>query len=312
MQDGFIKVGCATSDVVVASPIENAKNIIKKINKAKEKGVKVLVFQELAISGYTCGDLFLQDTLLDGCLEGLELIRKSTSRKEMLIAVGLPLRHNNKIYNVAAFINKGKILGFVPKTNIPNYGEFYEARYFSKAPKNIEKVLINNQEYLFGTNLLFKCRQLEELVVACEICEDLWVPLTPSTFHALYGATLICNLSASNETVGKDEERRELVRNNSKRLVAGYLYASAGQGESTQDVVFSSHNIICDNGNLLKESKLFKNELITTEIDVKSLVFERSKKSTYNNDGSLIYETIYFDLKVEETNLTRSYPTCPF
>lgn len=310
MKDGFIKVGCATSDVIVASPLENAKNIIKKINKAKNEKVKVLLFQELSISGYTCGDLFLQDTLLDGCLEGLEMIRRNSIRKDMLIVVGLPLRHNNKIYNVAAFINKGKILGFVPKTNIPNYGEFYETRHFTKAPKNLEKVLINGKEYLFGTNILFKCRQIEELIIACEICEDLWVPLTPSTFHALYGATLICNLSASNEVLGKDEERYELVKNQSKRLVAGYLFASAGNGESTQDLVFSSHNIIAENGEILKESELFKNELIISEIDVKSLAFERSKKSTFINDDTLIYETRYFDLKNEDTELTRSFPTC--
>ena len=189
----------------------------------------------------------------------------------MLIVVGLPLKHNGKIYNVACFINKGKILGFVPKTYLPNYNEFYEARTFAKAPKNIERVLIKGQEYPFGTNLLFKCKQVEELVVASEICEDLWVPLPPSIYHALYGATLICNLSASNEVVGKDKVRYELVKSQSSRLVCGYLYASSGEGESTQDIVFSAHNLIAENGNVLLESKKFKKTLINSEIDVKRL-----------------------------------------
>lgn len=309
MKDGFIKVGCATSDVVVASPLENAKNIIKKMNEANKQEVKVLVFQELAISGYTCGDLFYQDTLLDDCLKGLESIRKSSLRKDMLIVVGLPLKHNGNIYNVAAFLNRGKILGFVPKTHIPNYNEFYEARHFAEAPKVLQKVLINNKEYSFGTNLLFKCQEVEELIVAAEICEDLWVPLPPSINHALYGATLICNLSASNELVSKNKYRYELVKTQSSRLVAGYLYTSSGEGESTQDLVFSAHNLISENGVVLSESRRFKNELITSEIDVKRLAFERSKRSTFVNDGSLVYETIYFNLHISDTLLTRSYPT---
>lgn len=312
MKNGYIKVGCATCDIVVANPIANAKNIIKKINSAKSQKVKVLLFQELALSGYTCGDLFLQETLLDDCLEGLELIRRNSLRKDMLIVVGMPLRHNNKLFNVAAFINKGKILGFVPKTNIPNYDEFYELRHFSNALKNNEKVLINGKEYPLGTNLLFKCRQIEELIVACEICEDLWAPLTPSTYHALNGATMILNLSASNEVSEKELERKELVKNTSKRLLAIYMYSDAGNGESTQDLVFAAHNIISENGVILKESQLFKNELIVSEVDVKSIVFERSKRNTFVKDESKVYETIYFDLEVEETILTRSYPTCTF
>lgn len=312
MEHGYIKVGCATSDVVVANPIVNAKNIIKKINGAKNQKVKILLFQELALSGYTCGDLFLQETLLDNCLEGLELIRRHSLRKDMLIIIGLPLRHNNKLYNVAAFINKGQILGFVPKTNVPNYDEFYEARHFSSAPKNNEKVLVNGKEYPFGTNLLFKCCQIEELIVACEICEDLWSPLTPSTYHVLNGATVICNLSASNEVCEKEKERRELVKNTSKRLLSVYLYSDAGNGESTQDLVFAAHNIISENGTILKESRLFKNELIVSEIDVKSIVFERSKRNTFVKDETKVYETIYFNLNIEETELTRSYPTCTF
>lgn len=310
MRDGFIKVGCATNDVVVANPRVNAKSIIDNMNSAHKKNVKILVFPELAISGYTCGDLFYQDTLLEASLSALDQIRRSSSRKDMLVVVGMPLKHNNRIYNVAAFINKGKILGFVPKTYIPNYNEFYEARHFSKALEENTKVLVNGKDYLFGSNLLFKCRQVEELIVASEICEDLWVPLPPSIYHALNGATVICNLSSSNELVGKDEYRKELVRTQSDRLKCAYLFASSGEGESTQDLVFSAHNIISENGKVLKESKKFKNELIISEIDVKQLVYERSKKSTFISDGKQKYDTIYFDLKIDGTDLTRGFPTC--
>ncbi len=311
MKDGFIKVGVATNDIVVANPIQNAKNIIKRINQAKKEKAKIVVFPELSISGYTCLDLFLQDTLINSSLEALEMIRFNSIRKDMLIVVGLPLRHNSKLYNVAAFINKGKILGFVPKSFMPNYGEFVEARYFSKSERENSEVLVDGKLYPFGTNLLFKCKEIEELVVACEICEDLWVPLPPSINHSLNGATVICNLSASNETVNKSEVRLDLVKYQSQKLIAAYLYSSAGEGESTQDLVFSAHNIIAENGEILNSVSDLKNHIIYSEIDVKKLAFERSKMSTFLAlDNEINYQTIYFDLKVEETNLTRSFPTC--
>lgn len=311
MRDGYIKVGCNSFDVNVGSPLLNTKNIIKCMNNASKKEVKILVFPELCISGYTCGDLFYQDLLLEGCLDSLETIRRSSSRKDMLIVVGLPLKHNSKLYNVACFINKGKILGFVPKTYIPNYNEFYESRYFAPAFKENTKVVIRGNEYPFGVNLLFKCKSVNDLVVAAEICEDLWVPSSPSINHALNGATVICNLSASNEVVGKDKLRYDLVKFTSRKLCSAYLYSSAGEGESTQDLVFSSHNIIAENGVVLKESEIFKNSLITSEIDVKKITFERSKMNTFNKDDSK-YEYIYFDLKVSDTTLERRYPSLPF
>ena len=217
MKDGYIKVGCVSFDTNVGSPILNTKNIIKCMNNASKKEVKILVFPELCISGYTCGDLFYQDLLLEGCLDSLESIRRSSTRKDMLIVVGLPLKHNSKLYNVACFINKGKILGFVPKTYIPNYNEFYESRYFAPAFKENTKVVIRGNEYPFGVNLLFKCKSVSDLVVASEICEDLWVPSSPSINHALNGATVICNLSASNEVVGKDKLRLDLVKFTSRK-----------------------------------------------------------------------------------------------
>ena len=311
MKDGYIKVGCVSFDTNVGSPILNTKNIIKCMNNASKKEVKILVFPELCISGYTCGDLFYQDLLLEGCLDSLENIKRNSSRKDMLIIVGLPLKHNSKLYNVACFINKGKILGFVPKTYIPNYNEFYESRYFTPSFKENTKVIIRGNEYPFGVNLLFKCKSVNDLVVAAEICEDLWVPSSPSINHALNGATVICNLSASNEVVGKEKLRLDLVKFTSRKLCCAYLYSSAGEGESTQDLVFSSHQIIAENGVVLKESEIFKNSLITSEIDIKKIAFERSKMNTFNKDDSK-YEYIYFDLKVSDTTLERRYPSLPF
>ena len=309
MKDGFIKVGVATNDIVVANPLLNAKSIIKNIKKANEKKVNVLVFPELAISGYTCGDLFFQETLLNDSLVALDMIRRNTTRKNMLVVVGMPLRHNGKLYNVAAFLNKGKILGFVPKTYIPNHNEYSEARYFAKPSKDIEEVVINNHKYLLGTNLLFKCLEINEFVVGAEICEDLYVPLPPSIHHALNGATIICNPAASIAYVGKSKERLALVKAHSSKIKAGYLYSSSGEGESTQDVVFSSHNIICENGEVLNEKYNLKNNLVISEIDVKRIVFERSKTNTFICDEERKYQYVYFNLKVEDLDLIRSFPT---
>lgn len=310
MRDGFIRVGAATSNVVVANPIENARNIIEKISKASRNKVRVLTFQELALSGYTCGDLFLQDTLLDGCLEGLEMIRKYSVTKDMLIVVGLPMKNNNKIYNVAAFINKGNYLGFVPKTFIPNYEDFYETRYFTKPGKNTT-ININGTNYPFGTNLLFKCNNMSSLVVACEIGEDLYAPISPSTHHALNGANVILNLAASSEVLTSAKERVDFIRNHSKKIIASYIYASAGEGESTQDSVFASHNIIAENGVILKESELFKNELVFVEVDTKYLSFERSKKDMFALEESE-YTIVHFDINNKETPISREFDKAPF
>lgn len=310
MRDGFIRVGAATSNVVVANPIENARNIIEKISKASRNKVRVLTFQELALSGYTCGDLFLQDTLLDGCLEGLEMIRKYSVTKDMLIVVGLPMKNNNKIYNVAAFINKGNYLGFVPKTFIPNYEDFFETRYFTKPGKNTT-ININGTNYPFGTNLLFKCNNMPSLVVACEIGEDLYAPISPSTHHALNGATVILNLAASSEVLTSAKERVDFIKNHSKKTITSYIYASAGEGESTQDSVFASHNIISENGVILKESELFKNELVFVEVDTKYLSFERSKKDMFALEESE-YTIVHFDISNKETPISREFDKAPF
>ena len=305
MRDGFVKVGAATNEIIVANPLENAKNIIKKINKAHKEQVKVLVFPELSITGATCLDLFFYDTLLNDSLKALDLIRRNTLRKNILVIVGLPLKHNNKLYNVAAYINKGKILGFTPKT----YFNSTDNKYFSKLEETVE-VIINGNKYLLGTNLLFKCEELNELVVASEIGDDLLNPLAPSNYHTLNGATLICNLSASNEVALKEKERLELIKVHSSRLITAYIYSNAGPSESTQDLVFSGHNIICENNEVLKSVNDFKHNLVTSEIDVKKLVYLRNKSQSFTSDLNKKYQTIYFNLNLKEEKLTRSFPTC--
>ena len=241
MRDGFIKVAAVTPKVVVADPVENTIRIKAAVMEAAANGAKVIVCPELCITGYTCGDLFLQETLLRSAREQLVWLAKELGALDAVVFVGLPLMHEGKLYNVAAALNKGEIIGIVPKTHIPNYNEFYEARYFSPGKEEAEGVDIAPAYHVpMGSHILFQCDDvLPELVIGVEICEDVWTPNPPSISHALAGATLIVNLSASDETTGKDIYRRELVAGQSARLLCGYIYASAGDGESTQDVVYS-------------------------------------------------------------------------
>ena len=315
MKDGFIKVAACTPEIKVAEVEHNVKKIIEQIEKCKEQRVKVGVFPELCITGYTCGDLFFQDALLDKAMSGLLDIARSTRNWDALIAVGLPVRTMGKLYNCAAVMQNGEILAFIPKTHLPNYNEFYEQRHFTAYEGkpfvvNMEQYDENLEPVPFGS-YLFSCFGMPELVVGFELCEDLWVSDPVSNHLAKRGATLICNLSASDEVIGKEQYRRQLVSNQSARLVAGYVYCSAGDGESTQDMVFSGHNIISENGTVLKESRLFENEITISEIDIKKLAFERRKMSTYP-----AYEKdsigIGFGLNFEETALTRSFSTTPF
>ena len=329
MKDGFIKVAACTPEIQVADVDFNVDKIISQLEKCREEGVKVAVFPELCITGYTCQDLFFQNALLDKAMEGVVKIAKTTADSDMLVAVGVPVRANGKLYNCAAVIQDGEVRAFVPKTHLPNYNEFYEARHF--APYRGECAAIDLREY--GQlefippmeQTVFVCEEIPELVVGFELCEDLWVADPVSNYLAKAGATLICNLSASDEVIGKDSYRRQLVSNQSARLVAGYIYCSAGDGESTQDMVFSGHNIIAENGSILAESKLFENGITISEIDFKKLAFERRKISTYpasaewdysSKDSSFLdMENISrerFSLEMGETALTRKFAKTPF
>ena len=312
MSQGFINVESLTPKVTVADKQANRKEICRLMDEAEAKGAKILVFPELCITGYTCGDLFYQQVLLREAKKELLAIAKYTQRKDYLAFVGLPLEYNGKLYNVAAAVTQGKVLGLVPKTHIPNYNEFYERRLFAPGMKLPVPVALDEVTVVpMGTRVLFQCRQMPELKIGAEICEDVWAPNPPGVEHALAGATLLVNLSASDETPGKEMYRKSLVTGQSGRVICGYVYCSAGDGESTQDVVYSGHNLIAENGTLLAESRRFCNESIYTELDMVRLNEERRRMSTFmTSDES--YINVEFSLKEEKTELTRFVDPAPF
>lgn len=309
MKDGFIRVCAATPDIRVADCAYNEKNIMNLMDEAYEKQVSVLVFPELCITGYTCGDLFLQDVLLKAAQDSLRHIAAHSAGKNMLVFVGMPFMHKGKLFNVAAAICDGRLLGLVPKKNIPNYSEFYEMRHFTPGMDECVDTALGVK---LGSRLLFRCENIEELVVGAEICEDVWVACPPSTYHAQAGATLIVNCSASDETTGKDIYRRALISGQSARLVCGYIYANAGEGESTQDLVFGGQNLVCENGNVLAETRRFKNGTAIAELDLQRLVNERRRMNTYTVNTGDDYEIVDFALEKYDLELTRYYARTPF
>lgn len=312
MKYGFIKVAAASPALRVADCRYNAEQSVAAMQRAAAAGVRLLVLPELGLTGYTCGDLLLQPVLQQGALHALQTLLAVSAGLPMTTVAGLPLEVEGKLYNCAAVLHGGKILGVVPKTNLPNYGEFYEARWFTPAPAEAKAISLLGQQVPFGTDLLFCCRELPEYKLAVEICEDLWVALPPSTRHVMAGATVIANCSASDETIGKAEYRRELITGQSARLMAGYLYADAGRGESTTDMVFAGHDLIAENGRLLAETALFTNEMIVTEIDVHRLTAERRRTNTWRAADSAGYTIIPFSLPAEVTTLTRLIDPHPF
>lgn len=312
MKDGFITVATATPQVAVADCEANTQAILACINEMAAAHAKVMVLPELCITGYTCSDLFWQTKLLDEAEAALSVIAEGSRQVDALIAVGMPLRVAGKLLNVAAILCRGKVLGFVPKVNLPAYNEFYETRHFTSGSADMDTVQFGGEEIPVGTNLLFSCENVVDLCVAAEICEDLWVPNPPSVQHALAGASVICNLSASDEMVGKGSYRRDLVAGQSARLVCAYLYATAGEGESTTDLVFGGQNLIAENGTVLAESATFENEINVATIDVQRLASERRRMSTFPAAESKGYREISFALVEEETKLARFFDADPF
>lgn len=312
MKNGFVKTAALTPEIFVADCRKNAQAVLDLIKKAADDGVKLAVFPELCLTGYTCSDLFLQRTLTDSALRALKYIVRESMDIDIVSVVGLPVRIGGSLYNCAAVISRGRILGVVPKTNLPNYSEFYEKRHFSCAPGKNRTVELCGQDVVFGANVLFRCTGMDDFTFAVEICEDLWVPSPPSSRHAAAGARIIVNLSASDETVGKAGYRKLLVMSQSARLVAGYVYADAGCGESTTDMVFSGHNIIAENGTVLCESKPFGEGYAVSEIDVEKLTGERVKMALYGAGGEEGYEIVDFELDLCETELTREIEKYPF
>ncbi|MCI9417459.1 MAG: NAD(+) synthase [Eubacterium sp.] len=313
MKEGYIKAAAVTPDLKVADTKFNTERICEKIKECGAQGAKIVVFPELCITGYSCGDLFLQELLLKHAMKGLKKIAKCTEGTDAIVFVGLPVCYRGKLYNAAAALCGGEILGIVPKTYLPNYNEFYEARYFAKGMEETVYLDIGDESVPMGRRLLFTCDTMKELVIGAEICEDLWAPNPPSIDHALAGATLIVNLSASDAAAGKADYRRNLVCGQSARLICGYLYAGAGNGESTQDVVYPGHNMIAENGTLLAESKRFENETVYAAIDLKKLEEERRRTTAFEmGENAGDYEEVEFSLKTEETKLTAKIDPAPF
>lgn len=312
MRHGFIKVAAATPDIRVADVDYNKGQIIKQMDEAAEAGAKIIVFPELCITGYTCSDLFLQDILLNSAKKALVKIAEHTKNLDALVFVGVPIAVGGELYNVAAALNHGNILGFTTKSFLPNYGEFYEMRQFRPGPKKAEKILFGGKEIPFGPQLLFVESQMANLIVSAEICEDVWSPVPPSIEAAREGATVIVNCSASDETIGKASYREALISGQSARLISGYIYANAGEGESTTDLVFGGHNLIAENGTILAEAKRFSNGIIYTEFDVQKIANERRKNTTFTETQEHVLPRIPFGLEQTETILTRTFPSRPF
>ncbi len=309
MKDGFLRVASATPEVKVADCTYNGERIIEFIKEAEEKGVSLIVFPELSITAYTCQDLFFQKTLLQAAKKTLLSVAEQTKQLNIISIVGLPLEYGGALYNTAAVVYHGKVLGFIPKQNIPNYGEFHELRFFTKG-SDYQTISFYGEEIPFGSELLFCCNTFPEFRFGVEVCEDLWVTNPPSCDLVKCGATVVVNLSASSETVGKDEYRRTLVLGQSARLFSAYLYSDAGTGESTTDLVFSGHNLIAENGVLLSESKRFTTGFITADLDLQRIVAERRRNNNFIEQTAV--HSIFFSLPCQEIKLTRSFSRLPF
>lgn len=313
---GLIRVGAIVNKLALANPLKNAAEIIKEIKKANELGVSIVTTPELSLTGYTCGDLFLQDKLLINSEKALEKVLEETKSLDIISILGMPIKKNNQLFNCAIVINKGKILGVLPKTYIPNYQEFYEARWFSSSKELItEEIELLHQLVPMTTNILFQDKTLQEATFAIEICEDLWAVNPPSNNHALAGATMIFNLSSSNELIGKQEYRKSLVSSQSARTISAYIYASSGVMESTSDILFGGASMIYENGSILAENKRFELEsnIITADIDVLKLTNDRIKNRSFMKNVNLEeYKIIKLDIKDNIKKLNREYKEYPF
>ena len=317
MKHGFITLSAGVPEVSVAAPTKNAESICRLIDEAYEKNAAVLTLPELSVTGYTCSDLFFSDSLIKSAERAVESIIEHTKGKKMLVFVGVPVSAYGKLYNCAAVVSNGELLGLVPKTNIPNYSEFYELRHFTPAPETDSVVRFCGRDVNFGVHQIFSCAEMPSLRVSAEICEDMWVADTPSTHHAMAGATVIVNLSASNETVCKDAYRKMLVTSASGKLICAYVYADAGVGESTTDIVFSGHSMIAQNGAVTAETLPFtgeygKSRIITSVCDLLHFEHDRRRMNTVKPEYAEKYTVTEFSLDIKETDITGIINPRPF
>lgn len=313
MEDGFIRVCAATPEIKVADCDFNSKNIIDLVKEAEKNGASLVVFPELCVTGYTCGDLFLQKALLDSAEKSLLIIAEETAALDIISIVGLPLRKDNVLLNCGVVIYHGEILGAVPKQYIPNYSEFYEARHFASGKRyDFTDFKIGEKSYPLSCSIIFSCKNISNFSFGIEICEDLWVINPPSNYLSENGALIICNLSASDEVIGKAEYRRSLIKNQSARLISGYIYADAGMGESSTDMVFAGHNLIAENGAILSESKKFTTGITYSDLDLDRLSSERRRMTTFKNAADKKPLICEFDFTVKAIGLTRKFYPSPF
>ena len=309
----YMRVAAAVPSLKVADPNYNKKEIAAVALRAAEEDARVLVFPELSMTGYTCQDLFCQITLIDECEEALSFLLEETKYLNMLIAVGMPVKADNQLFNCAVVFKDGKILGVIPKTYVPNYKEFYEQRWFASSANRIsDTIYLCEQEVIFNENLLFK-DNLSSLCIGIDVCEDLWVSIPPSSYHTIYGANLILNLSASNEIVGKADYRRDLVKMQSSKCITSYVYSSSGEEESTTDLVYSGHCMIAENGKILEEDNL-SNGFIYSDIDLEKINSERYNRNSYmGNIEKRNYKYVNFNLGCnEKAELERFVDPRPF
>lgn len=314
---GFVRVGCAVPELKVADIDFNTNKIIEQIKKASDSKIQILCFPELSITGYTCNDLFHQDILIEGSLKSLQRIIEQTNGLNIVTILGIPIMIENQLFNTAVVIQNGRILGVIPKTYIPNYDEFYEARWFTSGKNFIQKnINLLNQKVPFGTDIVFRDTENRDICFSIEICEDLWVVNPPSNEYTLNGATMIFNLSASNSLLGKSEYRKDLVKVQSAKTISGYIYTSAGINESTTDLVFSGQAMIYEAGKLLEENEEFdfNSNIIFTEIDIKRLINDRKKDTSYlqSKDKNNEYRNIEISISDDIEELSREYSKTPF
>ncbi len=316
MKDGYIKVASACPEIKMADVKFNTDACISLANRANELGVKLLVFPELVLTGYSCGDMFSSESLLKGALTGLKNYVYATAMLDMVSIIGLPIEHGDKVYNCAAVVSGGQLLGIVPKKNLPNQGEYYELRNFIPAPKDNFAYSFDDSIVMFGTNQFFVCRQMPSFRIGVEICEDLWSSDAPSSILASAGATVIANPSASSEIIGKEDYRKMLIRTQSLKTISGYVYTSSGLGESTANSVLSGHCIIAEMGTIIGERKPFDfsaDELTITELDLQKIVHARRTNNTFTkNTNGIEFCEIEFDLSLEDTIITRKIDPSPF